>query len=165
MPTHSAVEIANEFLVRRESNTWPQQMYLQKLVYISNGWNLVINRERLISERPQAWDNGPVYASLWRHVKDWGYRGSNCELTNPFTDEPVRARLSSRETEVIDHVWSRYGHYSATQLSDMTHEPETPWTKAYVERGRNSELRDEDVVDHYMKLALAGRQQQAHDLT
>ena len=161
MPGHSAIEIANEFLVRRASSTWPQQMFLQKLSYISNGWNLVINGERLISEKPQAWDNGPVYVSLWRHVKDWGYGRHFCQLESPFSDEPLRASLSASETSVIDHVWSRYGHYSAAQLSEMTHEPETPWTKAYVGRGRNSELDDADVVDHYMKLALAGRAQLA----
>lgn len=161
MPGYSPVEIANEFLIRRDSATWPQQMYLQKLVYISNGWNLVINGEPLISERPQAWDNGPVYVSLWRHVKDWGYQGPSCELTSPFNKQVLRARLTQPEVSVIDHVWSRYGHYSAKQLSDMTHEPETPWTKAYVGRGRNSELSDIDIRDHYVQLALAGRELQA----
>lgn len=135
-------------------------MYLQKLAYISNGWNLVINGEPLIAEKPQAWDNGPVYLSLWRHVKDWGYQGSNCELVSPFSGQVLRANLTSAEVSVIDHVWSRYGNYSAKQLSDMTHEPETPWTKAYVGRGRNSEIRDQEIYEHYVKLALAGREQQ-----
>ena len=161
MPGYSPAEIANEFLTRRASATWPQQMYLQKLVYISNGWNLVINGDGLIAERPQAWDNGPVYVSLWRHVKDWGYRGPNCELASPFNNQVLRANLSPVETSVIDHVWSRYGNYTASQLSDMTHEPETPWTKAYINRGRNSELSDIDIRDHYTKLALAGREHQA----
>ena len=161
MPGHSPAEIANEFLTRRASATWPQQMYLQKLAYISNGWNLVINGEALISEKPQAWDNGPVYLSLWRHIKDWGYKGSSCELTNPFSGEAARASLTDAEVSVINHVWSRYGHYSAKQLSDMTHEPETPWTKAYVGRGRNSELNDNEIHDHYVKLALAGREKRA----
>ncbi|WP_299965205.1 Panacea domain-containing protein [uncultured Roseobacter sp.] len=136
-------------------------MYLQKLVYISNGWNLVINRETLISERPQAWDNGPVYVSLWRHVKDWGYQGVHCELVSPLNGEIIRPNLNKSEKDIIDHVWARYGNYTAAQLSDMTHEPGTPWTKAYVGRGRNSELDDNEVFEHYTKLALAGRQQRA----
>ena len=159
MPQHSAVEIANEFLTRRATSAWPQQMKIQKLAYIANGWNLAINNELLIDEAPQAWDNGPVYWSMWRHIKDYGYQGPSCELVGPFGGPPITAHLSPSEKEIIDHVWNRYGHLSASQLSDMTHEPGTPWTRAYMERGRNAELNAEEIRQHYINLAMAGRQQ------
>lgn len=159
MTQHSAVEIANEFLLRRASPTWPQQMQLQKLTYIANGWNLAISNAPLVDEIPQAWDNGPVYWSLWRHVKDYGYSGPNCELIGPFGGPVIRAHLSPNETDIINHVWGKYGNLSAAQLSDMTHEPGTPWTTAYMKRGRNSELDIDEIRQHYVNLALAGRQQ------
>ncbi|MBM7069143.1 SocA family protein [Actibacterium sp. 188UL27-1] len=112
----------------------------------------MINGESLVSERPQAWDNGPVYVSLWRHVKDWGYQGLNCQLVMPLSGQLLEANLTQNEVDLIDHVWSRYGNYSAKQLSDMTHEPETPWTTAYVKWGRNTELHDDEIAEHYLKL-------------
>ncbi|MBD0866185.1 MAG: SocA family protein [Rhodobacteraceae bacterium] len=136
-------------------------MFLQKLAYIANGWNLLINEHRLIYETAQAWDNGPVYFALWRHVKDWGYGGDHYMLTKPFGGEPIKADLLPEEKDVIDHVWKRYGKYNAATLSKMTHQPGTPWAKAYLERGRNAELYDRDIVDHFKQLALAGRKREA----
>ncbi len=159
MPNQAATAIANEFLSRRGSPTWPRQMLLQKLAYIANGWNLAINGEPLITETPQAWDNGPVYTSLWRAVKDYGYQGENCEILNPFSNTPWKADLTASEAAIIDHVWKKYGSFSAEQLSDMTHEPGTPWFNAYLNQGRNSELNQSEIRQHYIKLAMAGREE------
>ena len=128
MPNHSAVAIANEFLTRRDSSAWPQQMLIQKLSYIAHGWNLAINGSPLIGETPEAWDNGPVYRDLWDHIRFNGYRGENCELIDPVSGDVVRAELSREEVQVIDHVWQKYGHHRAQDLSRMTHEPGTPWS-------------------------------------
>lgn len=157
MPRYPAEAIANEFLRRRGSSAWPQQMLLQKLSYIAHGWNLAINGEPLIEEAPEAWDNGPVFRSIWNHIRDFGYRGPNCELTDPESGRPIAADLSPTERAVIDHVWKKYGRYSATELSDMTHEPGTPWYKAYFGRSRNAALRNDEIKEHYVALALAGR--------
>jgi uncharacterized phage-associated protein len=157
MPNHSASAIANEFLLRRDSSVWPQQMLIQKLVYIANGWNLAISGERLVNEAPEAWDNGPVFSSLWRAVKDYGYQGTKCLLVNPFTQEPWTVNLTPSEDAILDHVWRKYGNYSALQLSNMTHEPNTPWSNAYLQQGRNAKLDQEETRQHYVDLALAGR--------
>ena len=157
MADHSAVAIANEFLARRESDSWPQQMLVQKLAYIANGWNLAINGEPLIDEVPIAWDNGPVYKSIWDHIKEYGYGAPNCSLISPVTKKPVKEALSPSETDIVNHVWKKYGHMSASRLSAMTHEPETPWSKAYFGRGRNSALDNDEIKDHYVALAMAGR--------
>lgn len=157
MPNHSPVAIANEFMARRADTAWPQQMYIQKLVNAAHGWNLAINGTPLVDEAPEAWDNGPVFRSVWNHIRDYGYRGDACKLTDPITGEPVSARLSHDEQAVIDHVWRKYGSLSANKLSDMTHEPGTPWYSAYFKRGRNSDLDEEEIRAHYLQLAKAGR--------
>ncbi|MCW2282491.1 putative phage-associated protein [Rhodoblastus acidophilus] len=157
MPNYSAQAIANEFLRRRGSCSIPQQMYIQKLAYIANGWNLAINGFALIEEDPQAWDNGPVFRSIWDHVRDFGYKGKNCTLADPATKEEIRADLAPEEIAVIEHVWRKYGPFSASLLSRMTHETGTPWYKAYFERGRNSKLDKEETRQHYVALAMAGR--------
>ena len=157
MANHSAKAIANEFLLRRGDDSTPSQMQIQKLAYVAHGWNLAINGEPLIAESPEAWDNGPVFRSIWDHVKDWGYGVKSCLLTDPFTKRPYTANISDKEKAVIDHVWERYKKYSGIELSTMTHKPGTPWFKAYYDRRRNAPLLNDDILDHYTRLALAGR--------
>jgi uncharacterized phage-associated protein len=158
MANYSAKAIVNEFLHRRGGGTWPQQMYIQKLAYIAHGWNLAINNEPLIAEQPEAWDNGPVFRSVWDHIRDYGYRGRDYALVDPLTSEEFKADLKPDERAVIDHVWRKYGLKSADDLSGMTHEPDTPWYKAYLTRGRNALLSNAEIADHYVKLAMAGRE-------
>ena len=158
MPNHSPVGIANEFLTRRASSAWPQQLVLQKLVNAAHGWNLAITGQPLVSEEPEAWDNGPVFRSLWDYIRDFGYEGKHCELKDPFEKKVIKANIDEAEKAVIDHVWRRYGTMNARQLSDMTHEPGTPWYKAYYERGRNAVLDREEIEAHYRALAFAGRE-------
>jgi uncharacterized phage-associated protein len=159
MANFSASVIANEFLRRRASEQWPQQMQLHKLAYIAHGWNLAINDEPLITEQPEAWDNGPVYRSLWDHIRDFGYGKPNCTLIDPLSKEPISAVLSASESDIIDHVWKRFKIYSAIELSEMTHQPGTPWFNAYFRRGRNSSLHNVEIRDYYIQLAKAGRAQ------
>lgn len=157
MPFHDPRAIANEFLARRNSDAWPKQLAIQKLCHIANGWNLVINGSRLTSSLPEAWDNGPVYREIWDHIRDFGYRGDKCELFDPSQNEPFRAELDDRERAVIDLVWGKYGQLPAHQLRELTHEPNSPWDKAYFGRGRNAELDESEIRRHYIELANAGR--------
>lgn len=136
-------------------------MQIQKLVYVAYGWNLAINGQSLVNERPQAWDNGPVFRSIWDHIKNWGYSKYRCMLADPFEDNPISADLSPNEEAVIDHVWRKYGHMTGHELSQITHKPDTPWSKAYFGRGQNSQLDPHEVREHYVKLAMAGRERQA----
>lgn len=161
MPDQLPEAVANEFLKRRASAAWPQQMYIQKLVYMAHGWNLAINGEPLVIEPPQAWDKGPVFRRIWDHVRDHGWRGNNCTLIDPATGREIMAHLTDSERQIIDHVWGRYGGHSGEHLSKMTHEPGTPWYRAYFNRSRNAYLDNNEIRTHYINLALAGREQQS----
>ena len=158
MPNHDARAIANEFLRRRDSTSWPRQLSIPKLEYIAHGWNLAINGEPLIVEATQAWDNGPVYRSIWDHIKDYGDQGPNNTLIDPFTKEEIREPLSKKERAIIDHVWTKYGDKSSAELSDMTHQIGSPWYRAFFGKHRNAPLSNSDIRQHYIKLAMAGRE-------
>lgn len=160
MPNHDPRAIANEFLKLRANDSWPSQVLLQKLTYMAHGWNLAINGEALVNERPEAWDNGPVFRSIWDHIKQYGYKGPNCELTDPKTNQPIEDELTSEERQVIEHVWRKYGTLPAGYLSDLTHQPDTPWSSAYL-KARNALLSNQDIRDHYVRLGLAGRRANA----
>lgn len=159
MPNHRPTAIANEFLRRRQNSAWPQQMWIQKLVYIAHGWNLAINGKPLVNETPQAWDNGPVFRSIWDHIKENGYRSPYSTLVDAETGVEISDSLTDDEKEVIDHVWVKYGGFSAQRLSKMTHRPGTPWSNAYLQ-ARNALLDENEIKNHYIKLGKAGRSEQ-----
>jgi uncharacterized phage-associated protein len=132
-------------------------MYIQKLVAIANGWNLAINGEPLVNSAPQAWKNGPVFRQIWDFIKEGGHKGPNCEIADPVTGQIVTGRVSGSEQDIIDHVWKKYRNYTPQQLSDLTHQANSPWAHAYFEKGRNAEIDTERTRQYYIKLALAGR--------
>ena len=157
MPNHRAEAIANEFIRLNEPFPMSSQMWLQKLVYISQGWNLAINREPLIEEEVQAWDGGPVFRSIWENIRDYGVDRKTYLLINPKTKRPFITETSEKEESVISHVWNKYHEYSGRDLSVMTHKPGTPWTKIYLGKGRNETIPKSLIRSHYVDLALAGR--------
>ena len=154
---HSALAIANEFLRLRNKSFHPVQMYIQKLVFNANGWNLAINDDPLVDEQAQAWDNGPVYRSIWNHIRDYGYGRETCELLNPNSGRPYEALLTKAEKGVILETWNKYGSFSADELSQMSHSSGSPWSVAYFSKGRNAGISDRDAKAYYTRLAMAGR--------
>jgi uncharacterized phage-associated protein len=144
----TAAQIANR--LRELSGETLTPLQLLKLVYISHGWSFPINNGPLIGDRIEAWQYGPVVPALYHTLKSF----RSAPVTNPIPDGDVP--LSQAEVKLVDAVYSTYGHYSGGQLSAMTHRPGTPWATAW-EHGRNSEITNEMIADHYRKLAVERR--------
>jgi uncharacterized phage-associated protein len=164
---HRSVEIANEFLGLSRGNL--TQMQIQKLAYMSHGWNLAINDEPLIGEPARAWPYGPVYPDLYDHTKYFGKEPIGRLITDDDSvigrffgedsekSEPFKADLSPREKAVIEHVWRRYGSLGAIRLSELTHQPGTPWFNAFRNGGQGTVLPDDEIKQHYLDLARRAR--------
>ncbi len=157
--SHSVLEITNEFIKLEKPTMRPSQLRLQKLCHIANGWNWAIFDERLITEDAEAWKNGPVFRELWDHIRFYGHNDKSYLLTEPNSHKSYTANLNHNERAVIDHVWKRYKNLSERELTSITHQSGAAWEKAYFGRGRNSPLRSEDIKEHFVKLAEAGRAQ------
>lgn len=153
MPDYAPAAIANAF-VDLAGHSLPQ-MKLQKLTYIADGWNLAIAGVPLVNVQPEAWDNGPVFRGIWDRIRDLGVTVAG-KVRDYDGSVPV-AQLSPSEEAVIQHVWRKYGGKSAAELSAMTHQPNTPWTRAYYSKGRNARIPNDDIRAHYLALAQAGR--------
>lgn len=158
MASYDPRAVANEFM---KLNGGPMnQMKLQKLVYMAHGWNLAINREPLVSGRIEAWDGGPVMRVIWNHLRDFGLNTAEL-LFGSDSNTPFSAAMAQQESAIISHVWNKYGQYSGLELSEMTHKSGTPWSNSYFGNGRNAPLSQADIQQHFIELALAGRQQVA----
>src|SRR5260370_13471552 len=67
---YPAKAVANEFLeLAKKDGQQLTQMQLQKLVYFAYGWYLAITGTRLIDERVEAWQWGPVVPSIYKEFK------------------------------------------------------------------------------------------------
>ena len=155
MPGHNPLSIANEFI---KLNGGPpiNQMKLQKLVYFAHGWNLAINGAPLISSNIEAWDGGPVVRAIWNHLRDYGHNAEG-GLFGHANGKPYTAEISPAEQAVIEHVWRKYSGYTGLQLSEMTHQPGTPWANTYFGKQRNWPLSTSDIQQHFTEMAFAGR--------
>ena len=153
-PNFKPEAIANQFVGC--SSEFLSQLKLQKLTYLAHGWHLAIENSPLVSEDVQAWDNGPVFRSIWDSIRDFG-RDEEGYILNSGR-KPFKAELGEFEQELIYRIWERYGDYSATKLSSITHQPNTPWAQTYFERGRNQIIKNDIIEKHFSKLANASRQ-------
>ena len=156
---YPAIAVANEF-IRAAKGEPLSPMKLQKLVYYAHGWYLALHDAPLIEEHVEAWQFGPVVPELYRQLK----RYSDVEITRParqwrggskFYEPRIENEddISSRKAlDVIQSVWSAYGDYSATKLSNATHKPGTPWSKTYDQGCRSTVIPDELIKDYFKAL-------------
>ena len=113
--TTSAHAIANAFVaLAREEGRLLTNMQLQKLVFLANGYTLAFYNRPLYYNETYAWQFGPVIKALYESLRKYG-RG---EVTLPE---------DSKEMEIVKAVWEGYGEFSGSQLSALTHKPDTPW--------------------------------------
>lgn len=162
---YPAKAVANEFLeLARKDGKQLTQMQLQKLVYFAYGWYLAITGQRLIDERVEAWQWGPVIPSIYKEFKRFG----SSPVTEPAREVKFRegqvgffpVRVQSEDPkqdalalQVIKRVWEIYGRYSASELSNMTHEPNSPWSKTPDKEIRGTDIDDHLILDYFRRLA------------
>lgn len=139
--------VANYFLdLVKESGETLDPMKIQKLVYFGHGWHLAFTGDPLIDDQVQAWDYGPVVPTLYHEFKKWG----NGAIREPAFRSEFYSSDSSNSTiyrtvvpsifdfggssgkvlfakELIEKTWEVYRHMTAIELSQLTHEPGSPW--------------------------------------
>lgn len=149
---YSAIKVANEFLQLAASDSPPRALtplQLIKLVYIAHGWSLVHLNAPLLNEQPQAWQYGPVIPTLYHAIKQFG----SGPVRYPIEGDTDPQVLSGECRELIRAVYQAYGRYSGVQLSNMTHQPNTPWSRAWTTAGKNAVISNNSIQDHYRVLA------------
>ena len=148
----TAIVFANEFIRRAKNDPiiTLTPMKLQKLLYYFYGYCRVECGRKPFNEDFQGWQFGPVLLSVYYEFQ--AFRTNN--ITKYATDAMGDVYFidpsdkNSREVlAVLDEVWDKYQNYGAIQLSEMTHQPNTPWSKAV--RNGASTLSDDDIVSFF----------------
>ena len=117
-------------------------MKLQKLLYLLYARILNKTNFSIFPDRFEKWEYGPVLSNIYMEFKK--YKG------NPITwfacDLDGEVRIADENNiafkEYFDEVWGRFGTLNGMELSVLTHQSESAWSKV----GRLGEfLKEEDI--------------------
>lgn len=107
-------------------------MKLQKLLYFTYGFYAAKTEKPLFSESFQAWQYGPVLASVYQKFKCFG--GS--VINRMSTDAQGKAYMLNRGApenksiyEVFSKICKKYSRDRGFDLSKEKHKPGTPWAE------------------------------------
>lgn len=112
------------YLAHQERKPMPiTNKKLQKLVYYSQAWSLVLNDRKLFKDPIEAWVHGPAVRSLYVQYKNFGF--------NPIVEEIDESsiKISAEDKKLLNEVWKVYGKLDAGYLEMLTHS-EKPWQDA-----------------------------------
>ena len=156
---YPAKAVANYFLEKHGDQTL-SPLKIQKLVYVAHGWHLAFHDEPLVdNEYVEAWQYGPVFASLYHEFKRFGRKPVLELATETRLDEDnnlvvttPKIREGDEVRELLDRIWEVYGGHSAAKLSGICHQEGTPWHTAR-ERNKNlinAHIDNEEIKRHYV---------------
>ena len=147
-----AKTIAEHILwLRRDSETTP--LHIVKLVYLCHGWMLGLKGKPLVDEPVFAGRYGPVIRSLYDRYRIFG----DGQITGAEVVDHT-ADLDPAQLSVVNFVHAVYQEFPDTELSEITHEPGTPWSEVYKSQGLDVEIPPELIQDHYRQMVAEIRQ-------
>lgn len=140
---YDARQIANWFVARAaQDGRLLSIMALLKLVYIAHGWHLQMRRSPLFANKIEAWKYGPVIPDVYNAFRQQGVN------VREGVSAPG-AQLAASDVHLLEEIYRIYGSLPATRLSDLTHEPGSPWDTATKRWGWFAPIPNELILPHY----------------
>ncbi|WGI22422.1 type II toxin-antitoxin system antitoxin SocA domain-containing protein [Amylibacter sp. IMCC11727] len=146
--------IANRILdIAEQRNIRLTMMQLLKLVYIAHGWWLTYSGgQPLTSDKPQAWQYGPVHPLVYNAFRRFGATAITERARDPETGFAYSDEITSDIDSILGSVVDSYGKLHAYRLSDMTHQVGTPWDQASKKWGNYAPITDASIKEHFDEL-------------
>lgn len=136
---YRAIDIAHRFLQLANNDSSfsndISNMKLNKLVYFAQVMHVCAYKKALYGEDTRAWDYGPVIPQLYRLLKPFGgiaFSLSNSDIAEAFRNRNVVEITSQNAINSINSIWETLKDLSASELSRITHRPESPWSEVYA---------------------------------
>jgi uncharacterized phage-associated protein len=121
---------------------------LNKLLYFAQGHYLAKTGKPLFNNIIEAWEYGPVVPTVYRQYKTHG--------KNPIAEAAGitgTESLTAEEKEFLLDIGREYMRYSSYGLVDMTHKPDTPWSKVrYSGNGDGDKVIMRELIKEYFEL-------------
>jgi len=159
---YPAETIANVFIEFAKQDGKPlSNMKLQKLLYLAQGHSYSLRNEELISDDAEAWDYGPVYPDVYRACKHYGAGNITGMIHHPFFDpddeddeDPWTSSLAENDRTFVRAVWNAYKEYTAIQLSELSHVPNGPWSRAKRRHpsSKSTVIEKQEIAEYFKTL-------------
>lgn len=132
-------QLALYFLQLLRASGKPEyKTYLHKFIYFANGLHYALyNKPLLENFRFEAHQYGPVVPHVLQSSEIYLIRQD--DVSNVLNDK-VRA--------LCEYTFCAFADYGAVQLSDLTHEAETPWSQTRQNTTRYSEMYIPPEMEH-----------------
>lgn len=151
----SALDIAKYILGIKPMS----HLKLQKIVYLVYAEYLVRYSKPLFKEKIVAYRYGPVIEELYQQFKEHGaeeiYEPEKYSFTIKDAKIPplfMKIVMSEQGIEILDTIVetvNKYGDKTANSLVSLTHSPNSPWSKFFVEDYENSEITDDIIKENH----------------
>lgn len=130
-----------EYLSLKTDGIPIEKTRLNKLLYFAQGHTLAEFNRELFSNRIDAWEHGPVVAVV--------FTGFDKIVDSTKQSGITGIQLSPEDIDIIMDVWEQYRIYSATELVNLTHEDDTPWSMAYKPGVKNCNIPNELIKQYF----------------
>lgn len=136
------------------------QLKLQKLVYLCFADYLCETGRELFTDKIFAFKYGPVVDSVFKRYKEYGYKPIEKEeddIDSKYISEmPAKSRISFAEHGIekilsIEKTLEKYGEMTASQLVDLTHRKNTPWSISVEKEFSEYTVIDIDIIKQFHK--------------
>ena len=130
------------FIIHHEKKI--TNLRLNELLYYVQGIHLAAAGKPLFDEEIQAWDSGPVVASVYTEYHD--QFGNNPVLSEQIAEPKA---LTLEEQKLLEQVLQEFGAYTGFQLVALVQKPGTPWSTA---RARGDHIiSKKEMQDYFSK--------------
>lgn len=104
-------------------------MKLQKLLFYIQSWYVKLYEQPLFDDPIERWDYGPVIRDVYNEFKTFGSSPVTSFATDALGYKPSIQDHDTTAKALIHRIFDVYGKFSAIQLSNMTHAPESAWSR------------------------------------
>lgn len=138
-PSINATNIAEYFIWKSQQERSPvTNKKLQKLLYYTQAWSLVLLKEKMFTDDIEAWVHGPAVREVYLKYKDFGFE--------PITEtvDSQSFKFNDDQVKLMNDIWSVYGCYDAGYLEALSHS-EDPWKQARA--GLDADAASQNIID------------------
>ena len=88
---------------------------------------------------------GPVLPDLYHKIK----KEQGICIKEPIDINAARTTLSDEDQAILDRILEIYEDKDGWDLSILTHEPDSPWTKTVAQFGLYSVIKTSFITEYY----------------
>ncbi len=124
---------------------------LIKLCYFAHGYKLAIDGDDLVNERVQAWENGPVFVSLYQLLEVY----KNKRFTKaPYFLSYEQDIIDHEDIEILDAVYESLIDMDSDEISNLSQSENSPWEKFLDKNNQPYTHIDNRKIKEYFENAL-----------